>query len=195
MNPFIWVKDGVLPATFCQQVIDKFEMDERKHPGQTSAGVDFKVKRSTDLQISSLGEWGVEDAMFFETLGACIPEYQKYIDAVLPDIPIFVTNDVKDLGYQVQKTVPGEEYVWHQDSSAKDGYVRALTYIWYLNDVLEGGETEFYDGTLIKPVQGRMVLFPSTWTFMHRGRTPASNKYIATGWMVSKQRVSDGLPN
>jgi len=190
MNPFIWVQDGVLSAEFCNQTTQKFEADARKKQGQTSKGYQPEVKKSLDLKITGLDEWAEEDSVFFSSLAQYIPEYQKHINKVIPDIPIFNTPDIKDNGYQIQKTSPGEEYTWHQDSCVKDGYARALTYIWYLNNVPEGGETEFYDGTLIKPVQGRILIFPAIWTFMHRGRTPASDKYIATGWMVSKQRTS-----
>lgn len=190
MDPFIWVRDKVLPAKFCKQVIKKFDMDTRSRRGVTSLGLQPEIKRSLDLKVSTLEDWRQEDQVFFAALGSNLLEYQKHIDKVIPDIPIFNTPDIKDTGYQIQKTSPGEEYTWHQDSCVKDGYARALTYIWYLNNVPEGGETEFYDGTLIKPVQGRMLIFPATWTFMHRGRTPASDKYIATGWMVSKQRTS-----
>lgn len=190
--PFVWVHDGALSAKFCKQVIKKFEADPRKKQGVTGSGYRPDLKRSTDLQITGLAEWEKEDAVFFDALGKYIPEYQKHLVNSLsldtPNVPIFGSDDVKDLGYQVQKTMPGEEYVWHNDSCMKDGYARALTYIWYLNDVSDG-ETEFYDGSMVKPVQGRMVLFPATWTFMHRGREPKSAKYIVTGWMVSKQRI------
>ena len=190
MSPFIWVKDGVLDAEFCKDVIHKFDKDERSRPGQTSNGVDTKVKTSLDLQISTLDDWKKEDAVFFGALSNHLDVYQAHLDNILPDIPIFGSRDVRDYGYQIQKTAPGEEYVWHQDSRFEDGYARVLTYIWYLNDVDEGGETEFYDGSIIKPVAGRMVIFPATWTFMHRGKTPSTDKYIVTGWMAHKQRVT-----
>jgi hypothetical protein len=189
MNPFIWVQDGVLSSDFCQHVIKRFDLDSRSYVGKTSGGYMPDMKRSTDMNISRLDDWKQEDAVFFDALNKYFPKYKKHIDQLLPNIPVFGSPDVKDEGYQIQKTAPGEGYEWHQDGNTKDGYVRALTYIWYLNDVPEGGETEFYDGTLIKPAQGRMLLFPATWTFMHRGKTPASNKYIVTGWMSYKIRL------
>ena len=65
---------------------------------------------------------------------------------------------------------------------------RVLTYLFYLNDVDEGGETEFYGGDIkIKPKQGKMILFPSSWTYPHSGKMPvSSNKYIITGWIYNK---------
>jgi hypothetical protein len=62
---------------------------------------------------------------------------------------------------------------------------RIITYLWYLNDVEEGGETDFPDINIkVKPETGKLVLFPATWDFPHCGKMPiSSNKYIVTGWL------------
>jgi hypothetical protein len=63
------------------------------------------------------------------------------------------------------------------------GY-RFITFIWYINDVNIGGETEFIDGTKILPKQGKLLMFPSSWTYTHRGNMPiSSDKYIIVGWL------------
>ena len=66
--------------------------------------------------------------------------------------------------------------------------IRMLTLIWYLNDVDEGGETEFVDGTIVKPKTGQVLIFPTSWYMAHRGRMPISNKkYIITSWLYGYQ--------
>ena len=61
---------------------------------------------------------------------------------------------------------------------------RKLTFIWYLNDIKDGGYTEFIDGTKIKPEVGKLVIFPASWEFLHRGVPPKSeDKYLCTGWV------------
>ena len=62
---------------------------------------------------------------------------------------------------------------------------RLLAYTIYLNDVEEGGETEFlYYPKRIKAKKGTLCLFPCGFTHTHRGNPPISNiKYIATGWI------------
>ena len=54
----------------------------------------------------------------------------------------------------------------------------------YLNDVEEGGETEFlYQSLRIKPKANMAVLWPGSFTHIHRGNPPLSgDKYILTGW-------------
>ena len=55
----------------------------------------------------------------------------------------------------------------------------------YLNDVEEGGETEFlYQSRRIKPKQGTMVICPASFTHTHRGNPPLKgNKYMINGWI------------
>ena len=55
--------------------------------------------------------------------------------------------------YKIQKTLPGQGYhVWHCEDLDREYATRIAAYILYLNDVDEGGETEFlYLGKRIKP--------------------------------------------
>ena len=87
---------------------------------------------------------------------------------------------------KLQKTSPGEGYhIWHNETSNRGCIDRLLTFILYLNDVDEGGETEFlYYPTRIKPKEGKFILFPGSFTHTHRGNQPLSgDKYILTGWV------------
>jgi hypothetical protein len=60
-----------------------------------------------------------------------------------------------------------------------------MTFILYLNDIDEGGETEFlYYPKRVKAKQGRLILWPAGFTHTHRGNPPLSNtKYVMTGWI------------
>jgi hypothetical protein len=54
----------------------------------------------------------------------------------------------------------------------------------YLNDINDGGETEFlYQNIKIKPKKGLTLIFPADWTFTHRGiASSTEEKFIVTGW-------------
>ena len=70
---------------------------------------------------------------------------------------------------------------WHRDSINPS--VKAML---YLNDVDEGGETEFWGTLKVKPEAGKLILFPATWTYPHCANIPISNaKYIITGWLCA----------
>ena len=57
---------------------------------------------------------------------------------------------------------------------------RFLVFFVYLNNVDFGGETEFPTFDLqVSPECGTILIFPATWTYLHRGNTPITNdKYI-----------------
>ncbi|WP_445366244.1 2OG-Fe(II) oxygenase [Microbulbifer sp. ANSA001] len=63
---------------------------------------------------------------------------------------------------------------------------RVLLFMFYLNDVDEGGHTEFhYQNKTVKPKAGRMVIAPAGFTHTHRGNIPKSgDKYILTSWVL-----------
>jgi hypothetical protein len=95
------------------------------------------------------------------------------------------TLNLNTLMIQQYKSNKGR-YIYHNDFAVdtKLSRYRVLTYIWYLNDVNEGGETIIWDNHKIKPTTGKLLLFPATWTYPHSGLMPISNdKYIITGWV------------
>jgi len=71
----------------------------------------------------------------------------------------------------------------HVDVTDYESARRFLSFFWYLNDVAEGGGTEFDDLT-IQPKTGTMVMFPPLWMFPHRGHRPISNqKYLLSTYL------------
>jgi hypothetical protein len=78
----------------------------------------------------------------------------------------------------------GGYHIWHSEDGDKNFAFRVGVYILYLNDVAEGGETEFlYLSKRIAPKKGRLIIFPPNYPWTHRGNPPLSGeKYILTGW-------------
>jgi len=178
-SDFIYVERSALPKSFCNNVIEKFEQDDRKRQGQVGGGVCLEIKRSSDLSISELDDWESYDQAFFRCLNNGLKKYLRF----LPEE--YIKNRAlselgNDTGYQIQRTQPGDHYIWHHDQTK----TRLVTFIWYLNDVKNGGYTEFIDGTRIQPEAGKLIIFPATWDFLHRGVSPKSEtKYLCTGWV------------
>ena len=91
----------------------------------------------------------------------------------------------------VSRTDAGEMYNWHTDAHRD----RLLTCILYLNDMDEdaGGCTEFSNGRVVRPEKGKVLIFPATPQYIHRGaRVNKGSKYVITtfslynmGWMRS----------
>jgi len=89
---------------------------------------------------------------------------------------------------KIQKTLPTEGYhVWHiEHGKGFENESRAFVFSIYLNDVKEGGETEFlHFSKRVKPKTGRIVIWPAAFPYLHRGNPPLSGeKYIVTSWIM-----------
>lgn len=109
-----------------------------------------------------------------------------------PQLPVLVKQLFRLGHIQAQKYQAGKGGYpyWHSEvypqQGANDSLHRILLFMFYLNDVEEGGETEFYyQNKKIKPSQGSMVIAPAYFTHTHRGCVPVSNdKYILTSWVL-----------
>ena len=85
----------------------------------------------------------------------------------------------------LQKTEALEGYhIFHCENIAWANRNRVLAWAIYLNDVEEGGETEWlYQQLKVKPKKNTAVIWPGSFTHLHRGNPPISEtKYILTGW-------------
>lgn len=190
MNKFIWEKKNALSSEFCKNTIYKFERDLRKARGVTLGGPMDDVKVSDDIPISHMNGWLKEDHEFYNNLGKYIPEYKQYCEE---NLYARWNYDLNDSGYQIQRTIGGKGfYDWHHDYCYDEHGNRKITFIWYLNDVPEpGGYTEFIDGSRVQPEEGKLIFFPATWDFVHRGVMPKEGvvKYICTGWLHSQENT------
>ena len=74
----------------------------------------------------------------------------------------------------------------HVDVADYSSARRFLSFFWYLNDVENGGETEFLNVS-IKPKAGTLVVFPPLWMFPHKGNAPISgSKYLLSTYLHYK---------
>ena len=176
-NDFIGVYENAFPKDLCNQIIDLMNSTEL-HKRPPTEGTSLHKK---DL-INNLKFINKELSSLVETflLQNILPLYSKQypmFDEIGPYyIPIF----------KFQKTLPaGGYHVWHCENNSWENRHRVGVYTIYLNDLEEGGETEFlYQSIRIKPSQGTVCIFPAGYTHIHRGNPPLSGeKYILTGWV------------
>ena len=190
----IWVKEKSLSQDFCNQVINKFETDPYRKAGevdQNNPRIDKNLKITIDTTITHNIAWREEDEVLYKALGNALYEYEIHLQKTSSGKWNLHPSDgyqVKDTGYMVQKYEPNGFYNWHHDWCMNEGWSRIYTYIWYINTIKEedGGWTEFIDGTRIQPKVGNILLFPATWTYVHRGYTTKVPKYIVTGWIYAR---------
>ena len=183
-DPSIVEFQEALDLNFCKEVIHKFNKDNLRTEAQvftTESGiVDKSVRRTQILNISYVEHWKEEDKIFFESLTVNLQKYLNHIGKIFYKSP-FICPPV-DSGYEIQKTTPKGFFKWHVDVLDNILPIRKLTYMWYLNSCEEGC-TEFAFGQKIKPEAGKLIIFPSTWPYVHQGTPPKTTKYCCTGWL------------
>ena len=117
---------------------------------------------------------------------------ENYAEVGRPALPNLVNYlfRIGDINAQRYKAGEGGYPYWHSEVYPQlqhnDALHRVVLFMFYLNDVEEGGQTEFYyQHRSVKPKAGRMVIAPAGFTHTHRGCIPESNdKYILTSWML-----------
>lgn len=138
---------------------------------------------------------GAVSLMFQNKQGKTIPLSYKDVENMSDaDLTMFL-NAIYRLGsvnMQRYTKKQGGYFHWHSEhyphpqDPNQDSLHRVLLWMVYLNDVEEGGETEFcFQKLKSKPKQGSLVIAPATFTHTHRGNMPISNdKYIFTSWVL-----------
>lgn len=186
----LYINENSLSKELCDEIIDKYENEgECRKKGVTSGGFNPNIKNTLDFGIFKNQKWEIIHKTLYQEIARNL---QKYIDK-----NSFDNYDNKIINgklwyetFMIQRYTKCEgRYAYHEDFSVNnDKSYRVLTYLWYLNDIDEGGETEFFGNFKIKPRAGKLVIFPASWTYPHTGLIPISNdKYILTGWIYKNK--------
>lgn len=182
-DSFVFEIQNALPDFLCDDMVLRFEQNtDDQYAGRVGSemGSDTSLKKTTDLIASGKQHWKDVDNNLFRSLAMALKEFKENYP-YFGDMSLF-----KDMGYNLQRYQPGEYYHWHVDADNEALATRQLVALWYLNDVEEGGETEFLHQKIsIKPEKGKLVLFPPFWTHQHRAAVVEKGvKYIATTWIT-----------
>ena len=191
LDDFIGVFDGAFDKEYCDSLIDKFEflskMGKTKSRAEFSGSpqlisdnnIYFPMLDMTDTQtMGSNFTWLQE---FNIKMWECYSIYTKKYGTLNSVQRHQLNPDVK-----IQKTKPSEGYhVWHCENGNLSDASRLILLMFYLNDIEEGGETEFlYQSRRIEPKMGRLVFCPAFFTHTHRGNPPLKgSKYMMNGWL------------
>lgn len=177
--------------SICDGVIDYFNdlLPHQKGPGMAGETIDKSRKDSTDSRFPPAGVDSridkLHESMFIQhSVHAYINKYNHLNDLCEFDF-VYPLN--------LQYYAPGGGFhAWHCEKDNPPNQIngnhvitRLLTYMIYLNDVTDDGETEFlYQNFKVKPEKGLALIWPAEWTHTHRGVTSnTQEKYILTGWL------------
>jgi len=175
-----FIGTGIISENACNQVINAFNVLD-PHPGVIAGGVDKSKKESYDMSLPPnyvLGKYQTE-------LDEVIKAYCDYYRVAEFGPPLKIREHINIQWY------PKGNGAYHQIHCDR-GIVgsspyRELVFMTYLNDVEEGGETQFmFQGVKFKPRKGLTVIWPTGWTHLHKGcPSLTDDKMIVTGWVSS----------
>jgi hypothetical protein len=179
---FIGIYEDVFPKQYCDYLISKGNKQLQKYPNEREKASNIFAE---DLSCNIMNVITENDYNFFyDNMKHIIKHYANKYRCI---------QNIISLGYSIadfkfQKTQPSQGYhIFHSEFEWKEQYTRRWG-VWtlYLNDVEEGGETEFlYQNLRVKPKTGSVCIFPSYYTHTHRGNPPLQEtKYILTGWFL-----------
>ena len=181
ISDLIKVYNNAIPKSLCKNFIDYFEnkKDLHKINGKGRYG---HLVNSRWAEINIIKHLPKADLQQFSNIMLDYKaQYEKDCGlAQLPPPKGFADMRLKK--YEVN----GEDcFEIHYDNYGPVSN-RYLVFLWTLNDVEEGGETEFVDLDIsLKPEEGRLVIFPPYWMYRHQAKMPISEpKYIINTFAV-----------
>jgi hypothetical protein len=161
--------DGVLGPEHCAKFIETFEVNPQHHTLH-QGGFRF-------AEVNVTQKWPeIHKAAF----NAILPFFNQYAE----DVGVGATWP-EQLGFEelrMKRYLPNgsDEFPPHVDVMDHASARRFLVAFLYLNDVAEGGETDFPGmEQSFRPTAGSLLMFPPLWPWLHAGKPPISGpKYI-----------------
>ena len=182
LSHYVRVYENALDPSFCEKLVRAFDANAAAQI-RNGRGVHEALDHSawTELDAGRLGDDAFR-GFFLAQIEAGLKRYNEDVGLTIP-VPLRPRTDRLIL----KRYAPGgdEGFQPHFDS-VDVAAGRYLVFLWYLNDVDIGGETDFVDIDLrVAPRRGRLLVFPPYWMFQHAGRPPVSgSKYILSTYLM-----------
>ena len=188
IKDYIGIYDGYILDSECEKAIEFFKKQEalnKAYDRLQSENANTTIKNDKAITLNEdVTAWLDDFKSLLLNFDIALRHYQDSTGV----LSAYGVNSFKYTNLKIQRTLPTQGYhLWHlEHGHVKDNAYRALVFTIYLNDVEEGGETEFLHQSIrTKPVKGRIVIFPAAFPFLHRGNPPLKGeKYIMTSWLL-----------
>ena len=179
---YIRVYDDALTADFCGRLVAGFEQSIAEQ-FRNGRDVHDALNKSawTEVDIGRVADEAFL-GFFLAQIDASLARYNRDVPLTIP-VPVRPRTDRLIL----KRYRPGGEESFQPHFDSIDAVCgRFMVFLWYLNDVEQGGETQFCDlGIKVAPRTGRLLMFPPYWMFQHAGLPPVSgDKYILSTYLM-----------
>lgn len=176
--------ENVLSPSLCEELIDRFERDPRV---QADPQPDYSTR--SYLNLSEAWDWRRQVQALTQIADPMIADFfrlpERYRAAEQKDW----AND----GWILARYRPGDACIFHDDAQnpiPPANGLRLATLIFFLNDVMEGGELFFPVQDLkISPRRGHAVIFPAQVTHPHEVLATKTSRYVVQTWITDPNLV------
>ena len=180
---FIEIYDKALSSNDCNMLISQFEKHPNKLKGKIYKNgvrtVDKDIKDSYEIDDPSFSESTVMTSIISTSLDKCFNRYRKKYSFMKEYI-----SRLEYYNFYTFKKFEGEDggfKIWHHEHGPNDAMSkRVLVWAFYLNDC-SGTDFMFYPNVSGK--EGRCVIFPASFNYMHRSASNKGIKYYVSGWI------------
>ena len=178
----VYIEDH-MPKNICNDVVNLFE----------SADTADIERRTTPNNIPRLSQLNFTKKSYLnEELFKVVCNYLlSAVDHYKHNIKSFYAFAPRNLYFEhfrIKRYISEDEdqFDTHVDVGSVSDECRYLSFMWYLNDVIDGGETEFTELDFkIQPKAGALIMFPPIWMFPHKGHLLNSGKkYLLSTYLL-----------
>ena len=181
LKDYIKVYDEMFTKTFCDSIIEAYTnsektvIDREQRPSFTEVNISQRYLAKDPLWVGIQKQ--IQD-VFVD----CI---QLYMNSLQVEVDFPAKYSFEEYRVKYYDNNGHDQFKDHVDVGDYNSARRFLVMFLYLNDVKEGGETNFPNlNVAIKPKCGRILLFPANWQYRHSGLPPVSSqKYIVGSYL------------
>ncbi len=180
----------VLPSSFCQELMDRFDQDPK-----VQVDPQPEYSRRTYLNLSLRMDWMRVVQRATQASDSLVAELFR-----LPEG--FRDKEIQEWahdGWILARYGEGDSCGFHDDAQSPippANGLRLATLIFFLNDVPEGGELHFpAQDVKIRPKQGQAVIFPAQVTHPHEVIATLSPRYVLQTWITDPRLWVVGSPD
>jgi hypothetical protein len=182
LRHYVRVYDGDLQPDLCTKMVESFGALQRfqQYNGRNLRR-GLEESEWTELNVTRFSDPGFL-GMFRALIERSLARYNADVRLA---IPIPSTSSTSDLIMKRYRSGGAEKFQLHFDAIHHVAN-RYLVLLWYLNDVVAGGETRFPQLDLaVSPRAGRLLMFPPYWMYQHEGVPPLEGeKYILSTYLL-----------
>ena len=167
------VYDNIIPNVTCKRLLDLFEKNE-----DYQEYIDYDgCPCFTQINLNQLSPTIVRTLIPY--LAQVYNQYKNDVQSkYIPPL-----KELEEFSVKRYYNNGNEKFDEHVDVTDSSSSKRAVAFLFYLND--NDGDTVFSrHGLNIRPVSGKVIIFPPTWDYPHSGLPPKNDsKYIMSTYI------------